>query len=268
MRTTPPLTIEVAQLPGGNGPSEDRVFVTPNAVIVLDGATQVRKLERDGGWIAQQLGQRLADGLIRVPDAPLVNLLEEALTDLVADYQLQPGESPSATVNIVRCTDEAVDVLVLCDSPVALLGTDGQLEVVRDDRLRDALRATGRPPGRRDMTDPAWQAAVDQFEAQRNVSGGFWVASANPQAARQVRLVSRPIDRIAATLSMTDGVAVGMDEYRMPSSWSSAVALALTGGPGVLLEAVNAAELLDQDCIRWPRSKPHDDKALALLRLG
>lgn len=268
MRSTPPLTIEIAQLPGGNGPSEDRIFVTPNAVIVLDGATQVHKLERDGGWIAHQLGQRLADGLTRAPDVPLVDLLEDSMIDLVAEYQLRPGESPSTTVNIVRCTEGTVDVLVLCDSPVALLGTDDQLEVVRDDRLRDLLRTIKRPPGRRDMTDPAWRAAVDQLEAQRNVPGGFWAASASPQAARQARLVSRPIDRIAATLSMTDGVAVGMDEYRAPTSWRDAVSLALSHGPEALLGAVHATELQDQDCIRWPRTKIHDDKALALLRLG
>jgi len=268
MRPAPPLTIEVAQLPGGTGPSEDRVFVTPNAVIVLDGATQVRKLERDGGWIAQQLGQRLADGLTRVPDAPLVDLLERSLIDLVAEYQLRPGESPSTTVNIVRCTDETIDVLVLCDSPVALLGADDQVEVIRDDRLRDVLQAIERPPGRRNMTDPAWQVAVDQLEAQRNVPGGFWAASASPQAARQAKVVSRPIDRVAATLSMTDGVAVGMDEYRTPTSWTDAVSLALSDGPESLLQTVHATELLDRDCIKWPRTKPHDDKALALVRLA
>lgn len=268
MRTNPPLTIEVAQLPGGSGPSEDRVFVTPNAVIVLDGATQVRKLERDGGWIAQQLGQRLADGLTRAPDAPLVDLLEESLIDLVEEYQLRPGESPSTTVNIVRCTEEAVDVLVLCDSPVALLTAGDQLEVVRDDRLRDVLQAIERPLGRRDMSDPAWQAAVDKLEAQRNVPGGFWAASASPQAARQAMVISRPIDRVAAALSMTDGVAVGIDEYRTPASWSDAFSLASNSGPGALLWAVQASELLDRDCTRWPRTKPHDDKALALLRLA
>lgn len=268
MRSTPPLTIEIAQLPGGNGPSEDRIFVTPNAVIVLDGATQVHKLERDGGWIAQQLGQRLADGLTRAPEVPLVDLLEESLTDLVAEYQLRPGESPSTTVNIVRCTEDTVDVLVLCDSPVALLGVDDQLEVVRDDRLRDILQTIERPPGRRDMSDPAWQAAVDRLEAQRNVPGGFWAASATPQAARQARVVSRPIHRVAATLSMTDGVAVGMDEYRTPATWSEAVSQAMNGGPQALLRAVHATELLDRDCTRWPRTKLHDDKALALLRRG
>lgn len=266
MRSTPPLTIEIAQLPGGNGPSEDRVFVTPNAVIVLDGATQIRKLERDGGWIAQQLGQRLADHLTREPEAPPVDVLERSLVDLVAAYDLEPRSAPSTTVNMARLTNCKVDVLVLCDSPVAVQLTDRRIQVVRDDRLQNVLRSIQRPPGRRNMRDPAWQRAVAQFEARRNARGGFWVASADPQAAREAITRSFPLEDVVAVVSMTDGIAIGMDEYRSPPSWEEAITLATTVGPQTLVDLVHATEVLDADCTRWPRTKPHDDKALAVLR--
>lgn len=266
MRTAPPLTIEVAQLPGGTGPSEDRVFVTPNAVIVLDGATQMRKLERDGGWIAQELGQRLVDGLTRSPDASLVDLLEQALADLIAQYRLQPRTAPSTTVNIVRCTEAAVDVLVLCDSPVALLCCDGTLDVVRDDRIQTVLESIHRPPGPRNLADPAWRTAVEEFEAKRNSPGGFWVASADSCAAHHALVVSQPLERVAASFSMTDGVAVAVDKYGMPASWYAAISMALGFGAERLLRVVHAIELTDPTCTHWPRTKPHDDKALAIAR--
>lgn len=267
MRTSPPFTIKVAQLPGGNEPTEDRVFIAPNAVIVLDGATQLRKLERDGGWIAHELGQRLIDGLVRSPEVALDDLLEAALYELVEVHQLQPATSPSTTVNIVRLTATTVDVLVLCDSPVAIRHMDGKVHAIRDDRIGHVLSAIGRPVGRHRLGDSKWDDALSEFESLRNTSDGFWVASANPRAAREAITQSIPREDVVAILSMTDGVSVGVDRYGSPASWLEAFSLAEDLGPHAVLELVQTAENQDLDCVRWPRTKPHDDKILAIVRL-
>ncbi len=65
--TNPPVaTIRTAERPGPDRPTEDRIFTTRNAVIVLDGASQPTPGDHDGGWLADTLGreirERLTDG--------------------------------------------------------------------------------------------------------------------------------------------------------------------------------------------------------------
>lgn len=267
MPTTPSLVVRTAERPGGDRPSEDRIFATDNAVIVLDGATQYLNHERDGGWIAEQLGQLLTNGLTLDPAIDLVHLLEQSIATLVDEYQLTPGASPSTTVNIVRAIDDVLDVLVLCDSPVIVLGTNGQVHEIRDDRLAETMGRLQRPSGRVDLNQQIWRDLLAQFEALRNHPNGFWAASATPEAARYAVLARFPISDIDLALAMTDGVAAGVDEYGEPPDWTTAAAIARTR-PADLIDLVHRVELTDPDTTRWPRSKCHDDKAIAVVGLA
>lgn len=266
MSAGPALRVRTAERPGGERPSEDRIFQTPNAVVVLDGATQAFALERDGAWIADELGGRLADGLIASPDADLVPLLERCLADLIDSYDLVPGEAPSTTVNIVRLNADRVDVLVLCDSPVIVLDRSGQVHEIRDDRLAAASASVLRPSGLRDMTDPRWIKAAEDFEALRNHPDGFWVPSATTEAARHSIERSFPVNSIDAILAMSDGVSAGVDDYRIPASWIEAIQLA-NEAPERLVALVHETEASDPNADRWPRTKRHDDKALAVITI-
>lgn len=259
------LNIRTAELSAGGRPSEDRIFVTPNAVIVLDGASQALKLERTGAWIAEELGQRLAAGLRADPGQPLAPLLEHCIKDLVDTFELVPGEAPSATVAIVRLDGDALDVLVLCDSPVIVLDKDGTVLQIRDDRLAATVQAIGRPAGLTDMSDPRWVAAATAFEKLRNHPDGFWVASASPEAARHAVERRIPVSTVDTVLALTDGVSAGVDDYGLPSTWHEAIAIA-RAAPDELLSLIHEAEAGDPDAARWSRTKRHDDKALAVIR--
>ncbi len=221
-------------------------------MIVLDGASQSFALERDGAWIAQELGQRLANGLETDPAQPLAPLLEACLTDLVDTYHRLPGEAPSSTVAMVRLNGDVVDVLVLCDSPVIVLHADGTVHEIRDDRLADTFAAIGRPDGLADMTDPRWIAAATSFEQLRNHPDGFWCASATPEAARYAIEWHRPAVEIDTILAMTDGASAGVDEYGIPPTRHEAIQLA-TADPAGLLALVHNTEASDPT----PPAGPH-----------
>lgn len=245
------------------------MFTTGNAVIVLDGASQPEPTPRDGGWLADAVGSRLHLGLTAAPDADLGHLLERSIGDVVAEHGLIPGRGPSATVAMVRWLDETLDVLVLGDSPVVLLTADRGVVEIRDDRLaavaiaeRAALRRAA--PGK-DRT-LAWAALVEAQRRLRNTPAGYWIVEALPGAARQaVRATFDPAS-VSAVLAMTDGVANGVHRYGVPSDWMSAVRIA-AADPAALVDLVHETEAGDPTCARWPRSKPHDDKALAVVCL-
>ena len=260
------LIVETAQRAAGPRPSEDRIFTTPNAVIILDGATQAIKLERNGAWIAQELGQRLADGLLDDPECELPKLLEGCIAELVDTYGLVPGQAPSTTVSIVRLANDRLDVMVLCDSPVIVLDADGQVHEIRDDRLDDVSRSIERPPGRRDLTDPRWVKVVEDFEAHRNQPGGFWVPSATPEAARYSIERSFDAGSVDTAVLLTDGASAGVDDYGVPSTWSEGVEIANRSAEE-FIALVQTTEASDPDCKRWPRTKRHDDKSIAVAHV-
>ena len=262
MDEIPRLHIVTAERPGDpNIPSEDRIFTTPNACIVLDGATQRVPLERSGGWLADELGRWLQAGLLADPLVDLVELLDEAVANVIDTYNLVRGRSPSATVNIVRRTADHLDVLVLCDSPVVVLDGAGAIHQIRDDRI-SACVARLRP------SDPISTEVEAQYladiESLRNAPDGFWCISASKRSARQSVIWQAPIIQIDTVLAMTDGVSVGVDTYRRPATWRETVELAKRH-PSLVLDAVHEAEVADIGQLQERRPKRHDDKALALI---
>ncbi|MFY1704441.1 protein phosphatase 2C domain-containing protein [Micromonospora sp. WMMA1923] len=267
--TNPRPDVVTAERAGRDRPTEDRIFTTPDAVIVLDGASQPEKTSRDGGWLAEQVGQHLRQLLTEHPRADLTDTLAEAIGHVRDGHTLRPGSGPSTTVSIVRWTSDDIDVLVLGDSPAILLTRGGEIHQVRDDRLSrvasdqraELYNAVRRRGGFGFQHVAEWTALVQAQQRARNTPGGYWIVEADPEAARHAVRASWPVSDIAAVLTMTDG----MDSYRVPASWTAAFALA-DEHPTLLVEAVHQAEENDADGRRWPRSKQHDDKAVALIR--
>lgn len=263
-----------AERPGRSRPTEDRIFTTPNAVIVLDGASQPWASSRDGGWLAEQVGRHLQQLLTEYPEADLADTLAEAIQHVRDLHRLQPGAAPSTTVGIVRWAGNDVDVLVLGDSPTILLTRTGEIHEVRDKRLsrvaldqhadlREAVRQQG---GFGFHHAAEWSALADAQRRARNSHDGYWIIEAEPEAAHHSVRVSCPVNDLAAILTMTDGVSDGVDNYQTPATWRAAIALA-NQHPARLVETVHQAEKEDSDGRRWPRNKRHDDKAVALVRL-
>jgi Protein phosphatase 2C len=257
---------------GPDRPSEDRVFVTPNAVVVLDGASQPVPDARDGGWLAETLGSQLRDRLAASAGADLPAVLAEAIEATARRHSLVPGSSPSTTVSIVGWDARKVDVLVLGDSPVIALTRDGRMLDVRDDRLsrvasheRRALRADGGGLGGEGIRE--WQALVAAQRRVRNQPDGYWIAEAVPEAAAHAVRARWDINDLALVMAMTDGVANGVDRYHVPQDWHIAAELA-RDDPASLVNTVHNAEEGDPDGTRWPRTKRHDDKAIVLVEFA
>lgn len=234
-------------LTGVPRPTEDRVAVLPNAVLVLDGATSPTPMERDGGWYSQVLVEELTAVVRAAPEDDLANLLASAISGVVARYGLVPGDSPSSTVAMVRWSATRVDALVLADSPVIAFGRE--FEVVADHRLANL------------------RGRVDRMTEWRNRNGGFWVAEANPSAAYEAVRATWPRSMVHTILMATDGISCGVDEYDLFPNWQEVLNMATRNGAESVLDKVRAAEKSDPDRTRWHRTKLHDDQALAIIRL-
>lgn len=253
--------------------SEDRVFVTPTAAVVLDGASQPESAERDGGWLADTLGRLLSDGLTNSPSVDLADLLADAIATTARQHSLTPGKSPSTTVGMASWYGERLDVLVLGDSPIVGLSHGGGVLQLRDDRLsrvalkeRKAFRqvnagsfGTQRPQ--------EWRDLVEAQRRQRNMPGGYWIAEASPDAARHAHRTKWDMGNILTLMLMTDGVSDGVDRYGVPATWHKAFDVAARD-PSELVDSIHEAEEADPEGVRWPRSKRHDDKALIVVEFN
>ncbi|WP_370946223.1 protein phosphatase 2C domain-containing protein [Amycolatopsis sp. cg5] len=242
--------VEVAEHPGVGldgkvRPTEDHVLVLPHAVVLLDGATQPRPELPTGGWYAGLLIEELSRTV--TVDSDLADALALAIENVARDNGLEPRNSPSSTVAIARWTEDRVDTLVLADSPIVVCGRNG-VEVVFDDRL-SSLRSNKK-----------LRTGKDVYQL-RNTEGGFWVAEADPKAAYQALRRSWRREEIDVVMLASDGVSAGVDEYGL-FSWLDVASMK----PHEVLETVRAAEREDPDGKRWPRSKIHDDQALAVVR--
>ncbi|MEV0383487.1 protein phosphatase 2C domain-containing protein [Nonomuraea sp. NPDC050643] len=245
-----------ATRPGSGRPNEDLVIAGPSWVVVLDGATAAAGVDsgcaHDVRWLVGRLGGALAGRLAGGDGAPLADVLEAAIEDTAAAHagtcDLGNPDSPSATVALVRCAGGRVEYLVLGDSPVVLSTAGGGALVVSDDRLE-------RLPGGRPYT-------VELVRRMRNAPGGFWVAAARPEAAREGVTGEVDAGALRGTGVFTDGVARLVDWYGW--SWDSVLAELQGRGPGAVIEAVRELE-----AARGPvHGKRHDDATAVWGRLG
>jgi transcriptional regulator with XRE-family HTH domain len=257
--------VTTAERPAASQPSQDRIFTIPNAVIVLDGASHPDPTPRDGGWMAEQIGHQVHARLSNDPQVELTVAVADAIATAARTHVLAPGTSPSTTISIARWDHDTVDVLVLCDSPVVVIDKAGNVHEVTDDRLRDVTGQVDRPAGY--LTDPdGWRAIVAHQQQHRNTPDGYWVAEANPDAAYHAVTRSWPLDEVTAVMVMTDGVSKAVDTYGIWPTWLDAYELA-RHNPATFIDTIHDAEHGDPDGTRWPRSKRHDDKALAVITL-
>ena len=252
-------------------PTEDRIVVLGNAVILLDGATQLDQRTRTATWYVEHLAAQLAAQLDKNPESDLRDILATAIGTLVAEHGLAPGTSPSSTVALLRWTDEHIDALVLADSPVIAFTRTGP-DVLADDRIATLPRRSGGyrarlASGAGFTADHAvaLRAAGARTGSLRNVPGGFWVAEADPAAAHQARVTRWRRAEVDTILMASDGVSCGIDDYQI-LTWPQARELATAHGPQAVLDEVRKAEEADRSGSRWPRPKRHDDQALAMIR--
>jgi hypothetical protein len=235
-------------------------------VIVLDGATDPDPSDRNGGWFADVLGRQLQYALGSQHD-DLSHILGDAIDAVANEYGLAEPTSPSSTVSIVRWDQQNVDVLVLGDSPVIGLTLNSDAWEVRDNRLRAVARDERRRlrlPQSQPDREVQRQALVAAERRARNTEQGYWIAAATPEVATHALRARWARSDLRAVFAMTDGVSKGVDQYGLFDGWPSACQVALRD-PESLVNAVHNAETADIDCQRWPRSKVHDDKALAVV---
>ena len=87
-----------AQNPAGDT-TQDRVFILPNAALVLDGASDPNPQERDGGRAADTLGRALRARIEHSPRQDLRQLLREAIAAVTSAHGLvsraEPRRAPS-----------------------------------------------------------------------------------------------------------------------------------------------------------------------------
>jgi hypothetical protein len=100
----------------------------------------------------------------------------------------------------------------------------------------------------------------------RNRPGGYWVAAADPEAARQAVTGTLPAKSLRRAVLLSDGASRLVDPFGL-ATWEELLALLEESGPDELLRQVRAAEAVDPEGRQWPRTKRSDDATAVYLAL-
>lgn len=253
----------------------DRVIVTGNTVIVLDGASAFEPAGVPPGQYASRLGDSIAAALAGAPQAPLASVLAGAIAATASALGLDDDAGcPSSTVAMARLTRRALDLLALGDTYI-FYGNGPGTATLTDDRLaglrlpqqrlyRERLAAGD---GYGDAHRELLRALQRGQRPRRNRPGGYWIAAADPEAASHALTLTLPATAETWAVLATDG-AVGTARHLGLDDWP---ALARSG-PAALARLLRHCQHWEQhadpDGQQLPRSKRHDDKAIASLTAG
>lgn len=250
--------------PSPGGVNDDFLLAAATWALVLDGVSAPAVdvgCRHSVPWFVARLGTHLATGLATAAEATLADILATAIRHTTADHgpecDLSHPLTPASTVAMARVRSEEVEWLVLGDATVAWQLADGSTDAVTDDRAAQALANAPMAAGGVRRADLAYVAKI------RNTPDGFWVAAADPDAARHAFTGALPLDRVARVALYSDGVTRLVERYGR--SWGALFDLVDASGPVALVSEVRAAEQADPDPDRW-RGKRHDDATAIIAR--
>ncbi len=239
--------------------NEDRAVCGPGWAVVLDGATAPEGIDsgciHDVSWLVSHLAAAITRRML-LDGGDLQGVLADAIWELRKAHgvtcDLENPDSPSSTVSIVLVSGGALDYLTLGDSPIVVRAPGEGLTVISDDRLSNL--PGGRPYSR------------ELVRSLRNRPGGFWVASTDPEAAREAVAGSMPYAGDAEIGMFTDGASRLVEHYGY--EWEQVFSVLETTGPAGLISLVRSAEL---DRPLGSYYKQRDDATVVLItgdRLG
>ncbi|GAA0948733.1 protein phosphatase 2C domain-containing protein [Kribbella koreensis] len=254
-------------------PNEDFVVVTPDLAIVVDGAgVPMGGCHHGVAWYAQQLGARTLAALAGRPDLPLMEGLHEALVAVATSHAdtcdlTDPG-TPCAAVGILRIGPETVDTLALSDVTVVVENGDGP-QVTCDLRIEEISGTEPDAVAGLLFNTPEHKAALTALVSNqtrtRNRADGWWVAAAEPEAARHAVVNTYARGDIRRLAIFSDGATRPADQMGL-YTWSEYLDLLDNVGAAGLIAHVREIEIADPDGARYPRTKRHDDATLATWR--
>ncbi|MBA8811182.1 hypothetical protein [Promicromonospora sukumoe] len=253
----------------GASRNQDRYVIGERFAAVLDGATSVAgDRSHDPGWYAEQL----ADAIEKtVPQGgSLAGAVEEAIRAVRDAHGLTAESTPTSTVALARWSNDTVETYMLGDSYGVILYAEGTEAVHTDDRL-DTAAVNERAAYRKRLAeghgyDDGHRALLLDLQAEQarhcNRPDGYWIAGAQPEAARHGITTAEGRAGVSALVLASDGV----DPARHPdaTTWRDLYDEAVERGPEQVLQRIQDAEAEDADGRRWPRSKRHDDKTIVI----
>lgn len=263
------MEIAIAELPESAG--EDRALAPGSGVIVLDGATSHDPGTPPAGRYVDILGPQLATHLGRADTLP--EILADAIRSTAEVLDLHPSSSPSSTVAIVRIRPKAVEVLVLGDTTVVVGFEDGRHDVITDNRLStlgisessEYRKRLAEGSGYDDTHRDLLRGLQRRQREQRNRTGGYWIAEADPAAAGHAISAAYPRESVVWVVVVTDGAYDPLEVLGI--RWSEVAVQSATGLHGLLVRCHEWEAETDPVGRLLPRAKRHDDKTVAVLRL-
>ncbi|HEX5595102.1 MAG TPA: hypothetical protein VFX61_03630 [Micromonosporaceae bacterium] len=275
------LDVRISCQPGDPGrPNEDSVVAVPGLLAVLDGVTVPDGTDtgcvHGPAWYSAHLAAQLARGYTAEPAADLAELVAAGIEAVRgkhgSDCDLTHPATPQSTLAMLRIGPERCDYLLLGDSTV-VLDCGGMIEAVADLRSHEVARRVRGPARRSPIGSGEHEQRVrDELDAVRaylNRPGGYWLAAADPAAARHAvrgsaaRSGPQALERTAL---LTDGASCVVDSYHL-TDWAGLLDLIQAHGTARIVELARDVERADPQGREHRRPKLHDDATVAYCRL-
>jgi hypothetical protein len=248
--------------------NEDSTAIGPDLLVVLDGATARTDTGCIHGvaWFTEHLAQEIKNHAALGPAAALAEAIGRTADLHRGTCDLSHPGTPSAAVAIVQAEQGTLRYLVLGDVTV-VIAAEGGMHVVSDQRVSSTAAPERAAADAMEATDPEKAAALVRMKhaelAARNVPGGYWVAAADPTAAKHALTGDIPVSEVRQVAVLSDGAARAV-EFGL-YDWPSVLGILRESGPDTLIRQVRGAEASDPEATRWPRNKISDDATAAYI---
>lgn len=258
--------------------NEDTVYTSEGFSFVLDGASGLSSSNHIPGvtdvvwyvkWWREFLISELGDTNRDITDILRkgVELISNEYKQVTNDFDsISDLDYPSASLAIVRKTDEGFEHFVLGDCSVLFKFRDGEVKTIKDDRVsgldKKVIDLISR---RRDLLSNKPfefnRVELDLLRENRslkNTDNGYFVLEFDKQAIDRGLYGKFNENQIDSFIITSDGFSVSYETYGIVDELSLFDVMEISG-PDKFIEQIRKVEKKENSLLEFPRLKVHDD---------
>lgn len=258
--------------------NEDTVYTSESFSFVMDGASGLSSTNHIPGitdvvwyvkWWREYLISELGNLEKSIADILEmgVDLITEAYKNATDDFDsISDFDYPSASLAIVRKTDEGFEHFVLGDCTVLFKFSDGKVQTIKDNRVsgldKKVIDLISRRKDRLSNTPFEFNnTELDLLRKNRslkNTDTGYFVLEFDKYAISRGLYGTYREDYVDSFIITSDGFSVSYETYGIVDEISLFDVMESTG-PDKFIEQIRKVEKMENSLIEFPRLKVHDD---------
>lgn len=275
--------VKYISAPGGEI-NEDFISFGENFGLLLDGSTGLRKgiipgEKSDAKWFVENFKDIIIRDISK--EEPLTDIVKSGISEMKSKFKalgladIDKVDKPSASMAIIRESDDMLEIFSLGDCIILIEKTDGEIIRIYDDSVSKLDNAVLEKMIKISNENHISVSSAKEYVSEelirnrykKNTKDGYWILGFNEEAAENAYYKKWQIKEIKSICFFSDGFGDFYESMNLAEDYSSFYKMLKETDINEMYNMLREKQQEDDDCSKHPRLKSKDDASILFFRV-